>query len=91
MNKMGFVSASLGLLLACIPLASAISKEDEKAVQALTAAADELASEVAKVNKRHSKEYFKKRIGEIFIQCSKSKSEDKMACIKPKVEALAKE
>ena len=91
MRKIRLAAAILGLLLAYMPQASAISKEDEKAVQALMAAADELAAEVAKVNKKYSKEYFKKRIGEIFIQCSKSKSADKMECIKPRVEALTKE
>ena len=68
-----------------------LSREDEKAVQALQAAADELAIDVAKVNKRHTKEYFKKRIGEIFVHCSNSKITDKMACIRPRVEALTRE
>ena len=68
-----------------------LSKDDEKAVQALQAAADELAADVAKVNKRHTKEYFKKRIGEIFVFCSNSKIADKMSCIRPRVEALTKE
>lgn len=68
-----------------------LSREDEKAVQALQAAADELATDVAKINKKHSKEYFKKKIGEIFVFCSNPKFSDKTACIKPRVEALTRE
>jgi outer membrane lipoprotein-sorting protein len=70
---------------------SKLSKEDEKAVQNLQAAADEMAAEVAKINKRHSKDYFKKRVGEIFIFCSNEKYTDKVACIKPRVEMLTQE
>lgn len=87
--KNAILAGTISLL--CLNCFANLSKEDEKAVQALQAAADELASDVAKVNKRHTKEYFKKRIGEIFVYCSSAKYTDKMACIKPQVNALTKE
>jgi len=84
------VSASL-YLLCFTPTANSSPKDDEQAIRAILTAADELANDVAKVNKKHSKEYFKKRIGEIFIECSRTNAKDIMECVKPRVQALTKE
>jgi hypothetical protein len=90
MKKIIFKIIIIFILYVDISVASE-RNDNEKAVQMLMAAADELAGEVAKINKRHSREYFKKRIGQIFIHCSKSRELDIMLCIKPRVESLTKE
>lgn len=91
MKSMVYIFSLSFFMLAINGNCAELSASDEKAVQSLIEATDQLASEVAKVNKLHSKEYFKKKIGEIFLKCSKMNLQDPMVCIIPRVQLLASE